>query len=117
MSQNVEEVVGRIIDSSESQLYRDYKKTPRAGYHHLMIQQKNGVRIKIYLPDQAMGIQDFKKSVIYFINKNTGEMVKTGMVNPRRFIGTKVSVKGVINKSKRPYYMNRVNEFILLDRE
>jgi len=112
-----EEVIGRIIDSSDSQLYRDFRKTPKTGYHHVMIQQKNGVRVKIYLSDKAMGLQDFKKSVIYFINKNTGEMVKTCMVNPKRFIGIKVIVKGVINKSKKPYYMNRVSEFVLVDRE
>ena len=47
----VEEVVGRIIDSSGSQLYRDFKKTPKTGYHHIMIQQENGIRIKIYLSD------------------------------------------------------------------
>ncbi len=117
MSKKEEEIIGIIVNVSESQLYRDFKRSPKSGYHHIMLRQKNGVKIKIYLSDLAMGIQDFKKSVIYFINKNTGEMVKTGIVNPRRFIGSKVSVKGMIDKSNEPYYMNRVSEFVLLDRE
>jgi len=44
-------------------------------------------------------------------------MVKTGIVNPKRFVGTKVSVTGMIDKSQDPPYMNKVSEFVLLDRE
>jgi hypothetical protein len=117
MSQKKEEIVGRIIDSSESQLYRDFKKAPKAGFFHLLIRQEDGKIVKIYLSDEAMGLQNFNKSIVYFINKKTGELVKTGIVNPRKFVGSKVSVKGVMDKSKVPYYMNRVVEFVLLYRE
>lgn len=117
MIKQKEEITGRIISVSESQLYRDYRKTPKAGYHHIFVLQDNGAKVKIYMSDQSLGIQHFNKSVIYFINKNTGELVKTGIVNPNRFIGSKVSVTGILDKTQEPNYMNKVSEFVLLDRD
>ncbi len=112
-----EEITGIIIGVSDSKLYRDYRKTPKSGYHHILIKQHDGTKVRVYLSDQSLGIQKFEKSVVYFINNNTGEMVKTGIVNPKRFVGTKVSVTGMIDKSQDPPYMNKVSEFVLLDRE
>jgi len=71
MNKEKEEITGIIFRVSDTKLFRDYKKAPKSGYYHILIKQRDGTKIRVYLSDQSLGIQKFEKSVTYCINAGT----------------------------------------------
>lgn len=108
-------IEGKIISVSNPKEFRIDKKPSNyssnvSDYYHIIVKENNGNEMMVYLSTSSMGIVNPQKSVIFF--KKGAQWIRTVMVNPRRFVGTKVSIDG---EKKNDNYMSRVTAFKLLE--
>lgn len=78
-------------------------------YFHVIVKEDNGNEVTVYLSTASMGILNPAKSIIYFLKD--GQWIKTVMVNPKKYVGTRVIVEGSMKKDD---YMNRVTSLKLI---
>jgi len=108
-------IEGKIIAVSSPKEFRIDKKPSNyssnvSDYYHVIVKENGtGNEVTVYLSTNSMGILNPVKSVISFQKGN--QWIKTVMVNPRRFVGSRVIVEG---EMKDKNYMNRVTALKLL---